>query len=308
MTEPGDREDPTGPGAVAEPVEPGDDDAIDDAEATDADDPKAKKKKKDGSFLKELPFLLLIAFVLALVIKAFLIQAFSIPSSSRETTLHGCPGCTGDRVLVNKVVYKLRDINRGEIVVFNGLDSFTPEVQTIEPKGPVQKARQKLGDLLGLGTPSETDFIKRVIGLPGDTVACCTNGHVTVNGVELDEPYLFEDDHQTFDPVTVPEGKLFVMGDHRSRSSDSRVHGPVPVDKVVGRAFVVVWPVSRMKGLPVPGEIEDAKIPEALPAPAWSVAATPPAGGLLLALPVTGVRRRVRRRRAARRTAASPNA
>ena len=267
-----------------------------------------EKKKKEGSFLKELPFLLLVAFVLALVIKAFLIQAFYIPSGSMERTLHGCPGCKGDRVLVNKVVYRLRDINRGEIVVFNGLDSFTPEVIRPQPTNALQKARQKLGDLLGLGTPSETDFIKRVIGLPGDTVACCTNGNVTVNGVELNEPYVYANDHQEIKPTVVPEGKLFVMGDHRSRSSDSRQHGPVPIDRVVGRAFVVVWPPSRMKGLPIPGEIENADIPEALPAPPWSVAATPPAAGLLLALPVTAVRRRVRagarRRRAARRTAA----
>ena len=129
-------------------------------------------------------------------------------------------------------------------------------------------------------------------------MACCTDGKVTVNGVALNEPYLFEDDHRTFPQVTVPKGKLFVMGDHRSHSSDSRDNGPVPASKVIGRAFVVVWPPSRVKGLRVPGEIENADVPApaALPAPPWSVAATPPVLGLALALPVTALRRRVRRR------------
>jgi signal peptidase I len=265
--------------------------------------PSAKDKKHEGSFLRELPVLLVIAFVLALIIKAFLVQAFFIPSGSMEQTLHGCPGCSGDRVLVNKLVYRFRDINRGEVVVFNGLDSFQAEVIVPPPKNRFDSIRRKISSAIGLGSPGEKDFIKRVIGLPGDVVACCTNGNVTVNGVELHEPYVFEDDHQRFAPTTVPAGKLFVMGDHRSRSSDSRANGPVPIDKVVGRAFVVVWPPSRMKGLPVPGEIEHAGVPAApaaaLPAPAWSVAATPPVLGLGLALPVTALRRRRRRARLA---------
>lgn len=275
------------------------------APVEDAPEVEPKKKKDDGSFLRELPFLLLIAFVLALVIKAFLVQAFFIPSGSMEQTLHGCPGCKGDRVLVNKVVYKLRDINRGEIVVFNGLDSFQSEVVVPPPRNGFESARRKVASWIGLGTPGEKDFIKRVIGLPGDTVACCTNGHVTVNGVELNEPYLFEDDAREFQAVVVPEDKLFVMGDHRSRSSDSRDHGPVPSDKVIGRAFVVVWPPSRFKGLPVPAEIENAEIPEpqaagappaSLPSSPWSVAMTPPVLGLALATPITVARRRYRRR------------
>ncbi|HEU0129685.1 MAG TPA: signal peptidase I [Mycobacteriales bacterium] len=277
--------------------------AGDDAPAEDA----PKKKKHEGSFLRELPFLLLIAFVLALIIKAFLVQAFFIPSGSMEQTLHGCTGCRGDRVLVNKLVYRFREPHRGEIVVFNGLDSFQPEVVVPPPRNAFDSFRRKFSSLVGLGAPGEKDFIKRVIGLPGDTVACCTNGNVTVNGRELHEPYLFEDDHQAFGPVLVPDGKLFVMGDHRGRSSDSRINGAVPVDKVVGRAFVVIWPPSRAKGLRVPGEIEHSGVPKAalgLPAPPWSVAALPPVGGLALALPVTAGRRRVRRRRAARRPAA----
>ena len=260
------------------------------------------KKKKQGSFLRELPFLLLIAFVLALVIKTFFVQAFFIPSGSMEQTLHGCPGCKGDRVLVNKLVYRFRDINRGEIVVFNGAGlRFQPEVFVPKPRNGFEAARRKIAGAVGLGAPGERDFIKRVIGVEGDTVECCDNGRVKVNGVALDEPYLFEDDRMQFAPVTVPKGHVFVMGDHRGRSSDSRVNGTVPVTKVVGRAFVVVWPPSRVKGLRVPGEIENAGIPDrqalgGLGARPWSVAVTPPALGLLGAVPVTLVRRRLRTR------------
>jgi len=290
------------------PAEPGTEPATEPATAetataaATAEDVEAAKKQ--GSFLRELPFLLLIAFVLALIIKSFFVQAFFIPSGSMEQTLHGCPGCKGDRVLVNKLVYRFRDINRGEIVVFNGSGlRFQPEVFVPKPRNAFDAARRKISGAIGLGAPGERDFIKRVIGLPGDTVACCDNGRVTVNGVPLDEPYLFEDDRMQFAPTVVPKGHVFVMGDHRGRSSDSRVNGTVPESKIIGRAFVVVWPPSRMKGLRVPGQIENAQVPDrsstaALPAPPWTVAATPPALGLLGALPVTLLRRRVRRRRA----------
>ena len=267
--------------------------------------------KGGGSFFRELPFLVVIAFLLALLIKAFLIQAFYIPSGSMQQTLE-----LRDRVLVNKLVYDFRDIHRGEIVVFNGLDSFTPETEIAPPSNGVQRVLRAISSAVGVGAPGEKDFIKRVIGVPGDRVACCVDGKVTVQpeGAErpivLEEPYVFEDDRMPFcaagtgetdcpegaEGVLVPEGRLWVMGDHRGSSSDSRAHidnadqGTVPQDKVIGRAFVIVWPLDRARILGVPETFTSALGPVAGPA----AAATPYALGLVGALPIVALRRRLR--------------
>lgn len=193
---------------------------------TEPDPPASAPERGRRARRREWPLLLALSLLIAFGVRTFLVQAFYIPSGSMEQTLHGCPGChNNDRVLVDKVSYRFRAPERGEIVVFDGRGSFT------------QQAQQK-------------DFIKRVIGLPGDTVECCDDaGHVVVNGHPLAEPYLFEDDAREFAPVTVPAGRLFVMGDHRCCSDDSRVKGTVPIDRVVGRAFATVWPPSRVGGL-----------------------------------------------------------
>ncbi|MDN3356606.1 signal peptidase I [Actinomadura sp. DC4] len=275
----------------------------------DADQPggesggKKSGKKKQGSFWKELPILVGVALALAMVIKAFAVQAFYIPSQSMENTLK-----VGDRVLVNKIVYHTRDIKRGDVVVFNGLDSWDPEVQYAAPKNPVSKVLHAIGSAFGV-VPGEKDYIKRVIGVPGDRVACCdAQGHVTVNGHPLVEtPYLYTDP-QTGEQnrpsdskfkITVPAGHLWVMGDHREVSYDSRGHigdpggGTIPESRVIGRAFVVVWPLSRVKTLSIPstfgapGLALNDTLPEA-----------PLALGFIGALPVTLLRRRLRNRRA----------
>ncbi len=208
------------------------------------------------SFLAELPVLVLVALLLALAIKAFAFQAFYIPSGSMEPTLE-----VGDRVLVNKIVYRMRDIERGDVVVFNGLDSFTPEVSAPEPTTPAGRLLRRAAAAFGFAPPGERDFIKRVIGIPGDRVACCDpEGRVTVNDVPLNEDYVHPGNAASdvsFD-VQVPPDRLWVMGDHRSRSADSRAHlgdpggGTVPADKVIGRAFVVVWPLDNAGVLSIP--------------------------------------------------------
>jgi signal peptidase I len=204
--------------------------------------------------------LLGVAVVLAVLLKMFVMQAFFIPSGSMEQTLH-----VGDRVIVNKVVYRLRDIHRGDVVVFNGLDSFVQDADARidqPPTNPVQRVLGGLRSLVGAGSPGEKDFIKRVVGVPGDTVACCTDGHVTVNGVPLQEAgYVFEDDRKPFKPVVVGKGKIWVMGDHRSQSSDSRYNGQVPTSRVLGRAVYVVWPPTRAKGLRAPATFEKLSAP-----------------------------------------------
>ena len=278
-----------------------------DADSEHSDDGEGSeekpRKKRQGSFWKELPILVGVALALAMVIKAFAVQAFYIPSQSMENTLK-----VGDRVLVNKIVYHTRDIKRGDVVVFNGLDSWDPEVQYSEPKNPVSKLLHAIGSAFGV-VPGEKDYIKRVIGVPGDHVACCNaQGHVTVNGHPLLEtPYIYTDP-QTGEQnrpsdskfkITVPTGHLWVMGDHREVSYDSRGHvgdpggGTIPESRVIGRAFVVVWPLSRVKTLSIPPTFGAA----GLAAPNDTLPAAPLALGFVGALPVTLLRRRIRARR-----------
>jgi signal peptidase I len=253
---------------------------------------------KNGSLLRELPVLLLVAFVLALIVKTFFVQAFFIPSGSMEQTLHGCTGCTGDRVLVNKVPYWFGEPEPGEIVVFKGPDTWTPEVAVTAPTNWFAGALLWLGRAVGVAPPSEDDFVKRVIAVGGQTVQCCdADGRVTVDGEPLDEPYIFEDsplDQRVFGPVTVPQGRLWVMGDHRSASADSKAHmgdrhaGTVGVDDVIGKAAVIVWPVSRFGLLDSP-DIQGTAAASTVGA-VGSLA--PYAVGLAGAVPIVAWRRR----------------
>jgi signal peptidase I len=280
------------------------------------------KTVKKGSLLRELPVLLVIAFVLALVVKTFLVQAFFIPSGSMEQTLHGCTGCTGDRVLVNKVPYWFGgEPEPGDIVVFRGPDTWSPEITVAEPANWVSGALLTLGRAIGVAPPSEDDYVKRVIATAGQTVECCDpEGRVLVDGQPLDEPYIYQNSPlgaggqagREFSPVVVPEGRLWVMGDHRSASADSKAHmqdqysGTIAVDDVIGKAALIVWPLDRFgvlhapdiqpqqaQGQAVPG-VDDVQ----RPVQGAAVLAVPYLLGLAGAVPVTAARRRLRRRSA----------
>ncbi|QSB17423.1 signal peptidase I [Natronosporangium hydrolyticum] len=217
------------------------------------------RKRRGLPLWQELPLLLVIALCLAVLVRTFLLQAFYIPSGSMEETL-----VAGDRVLVNKVVYHFREPARGEVVVFQGTDAWEPIGGQDDDIGLFARGSRAIGDLVGVTRPGASDYIKRVIGLPGDTVSCCdVDGRVFVNGQPLNEEYVIRDSPlddvplgdcrgRRFDEVVVQPGHMFVMGDHRQVSQDSRCQGQIPLDNVIGRAFIIVWPSDRWTGLSQP--------------------------------------------------------
>jgi signal peptidase I len=219
------------------------------AVAGSAADPRASAAASEHSaWWRELPVLVLVAVLLTLLVRTFFVQAFYIPSGSMEPTLQ-----VGDRVLVSKLSYRFGDVQRGDVIVFDGTGSFEDSVDATPP-GLLSRAVRGVGAFFGVSA-SETDFTKRVIGLPGDHVVCCdAAGRLTVNGVGLDEPYVMpgDDPSTTRFDIVVPAGRLWVMGDHRSDSADSRAHlgdpggGTVPEKQVIGKAVVRFWPLSRL--------------------------------------------------------------
>jgi len=265
-----------------------------DAGPGEADAGEGKRRGKGRSWWIELPILLAFALVLALLIKTFVVQAFFIPSSSMENTLE-----VGDKVLVNKLVYDFRPIHRGDIVVFNGDGSWYPAPAQTPP--PLTRLWDSITGLFGTA-PGVHDLIKRVIGIPGDHVACCdAQGRVTVNGVPLNEKsYLYPGNapSDTRFSITVPPGRLWVMGDHRAVSWDSRGHqqdpgnGTIPEDKVVGRAFLIVAPVRRWRVLSIPATFQQQRLSQSAAALAISpvpVAAALPAAAAVISGPLAPV-------------------
>ena len=292
------------------------------------------KARKRRSFWRELPVLIIVALLIALLIKSFVVQAFFIPSGSMENTLQ-----IDDKILVNKLVYHFRSIQPGDVVVFDGAGSWTPEPASHPSSNPIVRAYdvtlkplfEAVAGLFGTA-PGQTDFIKRVIGVPGDHVVCCNaQGLVTVNGVALHEQsYLYPGETPSEAPagysgrfnIIVPPGRLWVMGDNRAVSDDSRLrqsdpgHGTITESSVIGRAFMIVWPPSRWRILPIPSTFlqpgivksgsSAAGLPGAAPSGAVRIEPAAPflplAAGFVGAVPLTLLQRRLRRRRWRRRT------
>lgn len=222
-------------GAPAPPPEAGGD--IGDVHPLAAADTQTETTENHRSFWRELPFLILIALVIAVFIKTFVIQAFWIPSSSMEDTLE-----INDRVLVNKLAFDIGDIERGDVIVFDDPRGVQ------ERESVVESVIRNLAESVGLSTP-KSEFIKRVIGLPGELVEV-RSGLVHINGEPLVESYLHPASNMPdFGPERVPAAMYFVMGDNRNSSQDSRFFGAIDEGAIVGKAFVVLWPPSRWSGL-----------------------------------------------------------
>lgn len=235
---------------AADAREPGIQDVGDAAAKEGGTSPSAGSPPPRGRrrVVSELLVLVGIAFAVTFCAKSFVVQPFVIPSGSMESSLH-----VGDRILVSKLSYRFAPIRHGDVIVFDGTGSFAPD--------DIEDSDDSGGGLLGLVRGASSDYVKRVIGLPGDRVTCCdTQGRIIVNGVPLSEPYIFPGDKPSrvgFD-VVVPPGKLWVMGDHRDNSQDSRAYlgkpggGFVPEERVIGRAFLVAWPFKHWGTVPRP--------------------------------------------------------
>lgn len=222
--------------------------------ATPPEDSRAEaaRPRRKGSLLKELVIVAIAALVLSVVVKTFFFKAFVIPSPSMENTLQ-----IGDRVFVNLLVPGPFSLHRGDVVVFKDELGWLEDAPASAPPGPIADALT----FLGLRPDDSTQhLVKRIIGMPGDTVECAGGGaKIKVNGVEISEPYLYpgnEPSSEAFKAV-VPEGKIWVMGDHRAASADSRSHfdkqgGFVDLSAVEGRADIIAWPLSRLGGVATP--------------------------------------------------------
>jgi len=224
--------------AAAQPDVPGARDPVGEAGGGASPSPRPSRRRASGSssFLRELPMLLAVALLLAFLLRTFVVQVFYIPSSSMEPTLS-----VNDRMIVEKITYRFREPVRGEIVVFEGESLVDRALEDTTGERLVRI----VGQFLGVVPANARDFVKRVIGLPGDEILI-REGIVSVNGVPIDEPYVVFDDPSDYGPVIVPEGSLFFLGDNRPNSSDSRRSlGFVPEDKVVGRSYAIIWPFGN---------------------------------------------------------------
>jgi signal peptidase I len=275
----------------------------------DGKKPKRGRRRK-SNFWRELPILVVVALLLTFVIQTFVARVYEIPSGSMEKTLHGCDGCDNDRVLVDKLTYRFTDPSPGDVVVFAGPPGWQDDGDPVDrSSNPLIRGLQEGASLIGLAPPDEEDFVKRVIAVGGQTVSCCdVQNRVLVDGKPLNEPYIYYVPQvqpklqERFGPVVVPQGQLWMMGDSRNNSKDSRFpgQGPVPLDDVVGKARFVVLPLSRIKSIPDPNPQEVAlSAGHGSTGPSLAL-------GFLGAVPVTLGSRRWRLRRARHRAGPDP--
>lgn len=261
---------PSGP---AGPVDSSTDDVDTDAETAEPG------KKKRGA-LREAAILISIALVLYYVMLTFIARPYLIPSESMEPTLHGCNGCVGDRIMVDKLSYRFSTPEPGDVVVFKGPPNWSVGYKSIRSENTAVRFVQNALSYVGFVPPDENDLVKRIIAVGGQTVQCRVDSGLTVDGKKLNEPYLSAETMMAdpavypclgneFGPVTVPEGRVWVMGDNRTHSADSRTHcsnepadaqkgllctgdptaGTIPVDNVIGKAQFIAWPPGRWGGV-----------------------------------------------------------
>lgn len=256
--------------------------------------------RKQRPWWVELPILIVVAFLLTFLIQTFVARVYYVPSGSMEPTLHGVEH-GGDRILAYKLGYDFHSPKQGDVVVFKGPPTWTPEASMPGPTTWIGKLGEAVGSVVGIAPPNEKDYVKRVIAVGGQTISCCdAEGRVQVDGVSLHEPYILMDpdrpqwnwvvgasscavdpenptqyeSFRCFGPYKVPDGKVWVMGDHRSDSADStyncrglvpapNVHcqGPIPVADVIGRAVAIVMPPSRWRGIGSPDIMSAAMQP-----------------------------------------------
>jgi signal peptidase I len=251
-----------------------------DQAVAEAEKPVTEPPDKKRGALRETAILAAIAVVLYYVMLTFVARPYLIPSESMEPTLHGCAGCVGDRILVDKLTYRFTSPQPGDVIVFKGPPPWDIGYKSIRSHNAAARAVQNALSFVGFVPPDENDLVKRVIAVGGQTVQCRAATGLTVNGKRLSEPYLNASTMMAdpaiypclgteFGPVVVPQGRLWVMGDNRTHSADSRAHctsvpddalkgllctgdptaGTVPVGNVIGKARFIVWPPSRWRGV-----------------------------------------------------------
>ncbi len=248
--------------------------------ASSPDEPEPEQEETKRGALRETAVLTVIAVLLYYVMLTFVARPYLIPSESMEPTLHGCSGCVGDRIMVDKISYRFGSPKPGDVIVFKGPPSWNVGYKSIRSHNAAVRLLQNTLSFVGFVPPDENDLVKRVIATAGQTVQCRTYTGLTVNGKRLNEPYLNPATMMAdpavypclgaeFGPVTVPPGRIWVMGDNRTHSADSRAHctsitadtlkgllctgdptaGTIPVSNVIGKARFIVWPPTRWRGV-----------------------------------------------------------